>query len=79
MSSEKFSLIRGILSKLGLSIEAVDDVVDLIGDFLGSKEEKGKPRAKPEFPYHLRDIFFPTLRSVFTMWSDQLWGRVLRS
>jgi hypothetical protein len=40
MSSEKFSLIRGILGKLGLSKEAVDDVVDLIGDFLGAKDEK---------------------------------------
>jgi len=55
--SEKFSLIRGILSKLGLSKEAVDDVVDLIGDFLGSKEEREKPQAKPVFPYHLRDGF----------------------
>jgi hypothetical protein len=55
MSSEKFSLIRGILSKLGLSKEAVDDVVDLISDFLGSKEEK--PKTAIEFPYHLRDAF----------------------
>ena len=54
MASEKFSLIRGILSKLGLSKEAVDDVVDLIGDFLGSKDEKPKETPK-EFPYHLRD------------------------
>jgi hypothetical protein len=92
MSSETFSLIRVFLSKLGLSKEAVDDVVDLIGDFLGSKEEKEKPQAKPEFPYHLCDmlrnrcaacpgitvrlrpdfatcviVFFPTLRSSFTM------------
>jgi hypothetical protein len=53
--SEKFSLIRGILSKLGLSKEAVDDVVDLIGDFLGAKDEK--PKTPIEFPYHLRDNF----------------------
>lgn len=55
MASEKFSLIRGILSKLGLSKEAVDDVVDLIGDFLGSKEEK--PKTPIEFPYYQRDSF----------------------
>jgi very-short-patch-repair endonuclease len=55
MSSEKFSLIRVFLGKLGLSKEAVDDVVDLIGDFLGAKEEK--PKTAIEFPYHLRDNF----------------------
>ena len=55
MSSEKFSLIRVFLGKLGLSKEAVDDVVDLIGDFLGAKEEK--PKTAIEFPYHLRDTF----------------------
>jgi hypothetical protein len=55
MSSEKFSLIRVFLGKLGLSKEAVDDVVDLIGNFLGAKEEK--PKTAIEFPYHLRDNF----------------------
>ncbi|MDP2160911.1 MAG: hypothetical protein Q8K02_10540, partial [Flavobacterium sp.] len=55
MSSEKFSLIRVFLGKLGLSKEAVDDVVDLIGDFLGTKDEK--PKTPIEFPYHLRDSF----------------------
>jgi len=55
MSSEKFSLIRIFLGKLGLSKEAVDDVVDLISDFLGSKEEK--PKTAIEYPYHLRDNF----------------------
>ncbi len=55
ISREKFSLIRVFLGKLGLSKEAVDDVVDLIGDFLGSKDEK--PKTPIEFPYHLRDNF----------------------
>lgn len=63
MSSEKFSLIRVFLGKLGLSKEAVDDVVDLIGDFLGSKEEK--PKTPIEFPFHLRDAFLSNAESSF--------------
>lgn len=55
MSSEKFSLIRVFQGKLGLSKEAVDDAVDLIGDLLGTKDDK--PKTPIEFPYHLRDNF----------------------
>lgn len=54
-SQEKFSFIRTVLQKIGLSKDAVDDVVDLISDFLSGKEEQ--PDAPPEFPYHMRDSF----------------------
>lgn len=54
-SSEKFSFIRTVLQKIGLSTEAVDDVVDLISDFLSVKE--AKPETAKEYPYHLRDYF----------------------
>ncbi|MHB8135428.1 MAG: DUF2726 domain-containing protein [Anaerolineaceae bacterium] len=54
-SPEKFSFIRTILQKIGLSTEAVDDVVDLISDFLSVKE--AKPESVMEYPYYLRDYF----------------------
>ena len=54
-SQEKFSFIRTVLQKIGLSKDAVDDVVDMISDFLSVKEEK--PDAPPEFPYQMRDAF----------------------
>ena len=54
-SPEKFSFIRTVLQKIGLSTEAVDDVVDLISDFLSVKE--AKPETAMIYPYHLRDYF----------------------
>jgi hypothetical protein len=69
-SQNKFSLLRRILTTLGLSTEAVDDIVERIEDFLSVKDEK--PTAKPEYPYFVRDhllspaehSFFMVLRSV---------------
>jgi len=54
-SQEKFSLLRSILRTLGLSSEAIDDIIGRIVDFLS--EIGRKPTDKPEFPYLLRDDF----------------------
>ena len=54
-SKEKFSLLRSILKTLGLSSEAVDDIVERIIDFLTFNDEKSKFRT--EYPYHIRDDF----------------------
>jgi very-short-patch-repair endonuclease len=54
-SQEKFSLLRSILRMLGLSADAVDDIVDRIVDFLSDKDEKAA--SSLEYPYHLRDSF----------------------
>lgn len=54
-SSEKFSFIRTVLQKIGLSAEAVNDVVDLISDFLSVKE--AKPETALVYPYLQRDYF----------------------
>lgn len=62
-SQEKFSFIRTVLQKIGLSKEAVDDVVDLISDFLSGKEEQ--PDAPPEFPYQMRDAFLSSAEISF--------------
>ena len=54
-NQDKFSLLRSILRALGLSAEAVDDIVDRIVDLLSDKDEKAGQIAS--FPYHVRDDF----------------------
>ena len=54
-SQDKFKLLRSVLKTLGLSSEAIDDIVERIVDFLYFKDTK--PDSKPEFPYHIRDDF----------------------
>jgi predicted RNA-binding Zn-ribbon protein involved in translation (DUF1610 family) len=54
-SPEKFKLLRSILNALGLSKEAVDDIIERISDLLSEKDEK--TTGKIEYPYHIRDDF----------------------
>lgn len=62
-NQEKFSLLRSILRTLGLSAEAVDDVVDRIVDFLTEKDTRS---AHPlEYPYHTRDHFLSPAEQSF--------------
>lgn len=46
-TEEKFTLLRAILRTLGLSAEAVDDIVARILDFLAGRDGKA---AQIEFP-----------------------------
>lgn len=63
-SQNNFTLLRRILTALGLSKEAVDDIVERIEDFLSLKNEK--PTARPEYPYFVRDHFLsPAEHSFF--------------
>jgi hypothetical protein len=55
-SQEKFSLLRGILQTLGLSKEAVDDIVDRITGWLSIKDD-GQKSAEIKYPYLIRDDF----------------------
>ena len=55
-SQDKFSLLRTILKALGLSQEAIDDIVERISDWLSEKDEEKSP-AEIEYPYLLRDDF----------------------
>lgn len=64
-SKEKFSLLRSILKAIGLSQEAVDDVVDWIIDLLTDKEEDSK--GKKEYPYATRRDFLSTAEHSFFM------------
>lgn len=74
-SQEKFSLLRSILRTLGLSAEAVDDIIDRIVDFLSEKDEK--PHDQVEYPYFVRDdflspaeqSFYLVLKSVVSDWA----------
>jgi predicted RNA-binding Zn-ribbon protein involved in translation (DUF1610 family) len=55
-SQDKFSLLRTILHTLGLSNNAVDDVVERITDWLSEKDVQ-KTSTGIEYPYFLRDDF----------------------
>ena len=55
-SQDKFSLLRTILKALGLSQEAIDDIVERISDWLSEKDEEKSP-AEIEYPYLVRDDF----------------------
>src|SRR5690349_17953878 len=64
-TQNKFAFLRKLLTTLGLSAEAVDDIVERIEDFLSVKEEK--PTAKSEYPYFLRDHFLSLAEHSFFM------------
>ena len=64
-SQNKFSLLRRILKTLGLSTNAIDDIVERIEDFLTDKEEK-IPN-KVEYPYLIRDDFLSPAEYSFFM------------
>jgi hypothetical protein len=51
----KFPLIRKMLGAIGLSSEAVDDILDRITDFLSDKGDKSP--GIPQYPYALRKEF----------------------
>jgi hypothetical protein len=53
--NNKFPLIRKLLVAIGLSAEAVDDILDRIVDFLSDKGDKSP--AAPHYPYALRKEF----------------------
>ncbi len=54
-TKDRYPLLRRVLDALGLSAEAIDDIVERILDWLAAKEE---PAAGPTaFPYRLRDDF----------------------
>jgi predicted RNA-binding Zn-ribbon protein involved in translation (DUF1610 family) len=55
-SQDRYSLLRRILQTLGLSQEAVDDIVELITDWLSEKDNE-KTSEKIEYPYLIRDDF----------------------
>lgn len=59
MQQEKFSLLRSLLKALGLSAEAIDDIIERILDFLSDRDAKSSTLA--EFPYFLRECFLNEL------------------
>lgn len=74
-SQAKFSLLRRILQALGLSAEAVDDIIARILDFLSPSDDKAPAQA--EFPYLVRDdflspaehSFYLVLKSAVSEWA----------
>lgn len=73
-SEKKFSLLRKLLRALGLSPEAVDDIVDRIVDLLAGNNETEQTL---KFPYHIRDNFLsPAELSFFRVLHTTLEGNV---
>jgi hypothetical protein len=64
-SQSKFSLLRRILTTLGLSAEATNDIIERIEDFLSDKGDKAVDRQ--EYPYSLRDHFLSPAEHSFFM------------
>lgn len=62
-SQAKFSLLRRILQALGLSAEAVDDIIARILDLLSPSDDKAPAQA--EFPYLVRDDFLSPAEQSF--------------
>jgi len=62
--NEKFSLLRNVLKAIGLSTEAIDDIIDRIADFLSEKEPKSTASV---YTYHLRDDFLTKAEHNFYM------------
>ncbi len=62
-AQDKYPLLRRILRTIGLSAEAVDEIVERIVDFLSEKEDK--PSSQPEFPYFVRDDFLSLAEQSF--------------
>lgn len=61
MAAEKFSLLRTILRTIGLSDDAIEEIIDRIVAFLSPKTEK----AEQDFPYALRDDFLSPAEQSF--------------
>jgi hypothetical protein len=61
----KFSLLRKILTALGLSTDAVNDIVERIEDFLSVNDDK--QTVKPEYPYLVRGHFLSPAEHSFFM------------
>jgi predicted RNA-binding Zn-ribbon protein involved in translation (DUF1610 family) len=54
-SQEKYTFLRTVLMTIGLSSNAIDDIIDRIADFLSEKDPKAP--VQKVFPYFLRDNF----------------------
>jgi hypothetical protein len=65
-NKEKFGLLRKILRALGLSPEAVDELVQRVVDLLS--DGKQEPKEATQFPYFLRDNFLsPAEHSLYLL------------
>ena len=63
-TQDKFSLLRTILKTIGLSEEAVNDIVDRISDWLTDKGDE-QTQAAIEYPYFVRDDFLSAAEHSF--------------
>ena len=64
-SQNRFSLLRRVLATLGLSTEAINDILERIEDFLSAKD--GNTPDIPEYPYLVKDHFLSPAEHSFFM------------
>jgi len=62
-TKDRFPLVRKLLATLGLSAEAIDDIVERILDWLSAKDQ-AETEAAP-YPFHLRDDFLSPAEANF--------------
>lgn len=62
-SKDRFPLVRKLLATLGLSAEAIDDIVERILDWLSEKDQPATD-SNP-YPFHLRDDFLSPAEANF--------------
>jgi len=60
---DRFPMVRKILGALGLSAEAIDDIIERILDWLATKDEPATPAQAHSF--HLRDDFLSPAEASF--------------
>jgi len=74
--SKSFGILRKVLQTLGLSAKAIEEIIQIIEDFLGGGESASA--AAEDYPYHLRDDFLsPAERSFFLVLRQALGDKVL--
>ncbi len=75
-STDRFSIVRTILKSMGLSADAVDDIIDRIIEFLSGGN--GPSADELEYPYCLRDDFLsPAEHSFFMVLRSAVSDKVL--
>ena len=75
---KRFGPLRTALRALGLSREAVDEILDWIADLLSGNEKNGAASQALEFPYHLRDDFLsPAELNFYSVLLNAIDGRAV--
>ena len=76
MKDKKFSLLQNILKALGLSSDAIDDIIERISDFLNEKGDKPYTVIRTGQPEEIEELYF--VRDDFLSIAEQSFFQVLQ-